>query len=137
MTNIIEHKDVVWIDRRKEEVGYLEEPPLVSGKTSQGIVDPLMEEAIEKVFHWSAPNSWAKFFPFQQYSHTLCQLFQSQVLNSFDIELTKEILDNFLEQGKESTKEDGDKLYALFEELKRLNKILEEIRLKGLSCLKP
>jgi hypothetical protein len=59
------------------------------------------------------------------------------VLASFNIDVAKEVLDDFFENEKGVNEEEGEKLYEMLDELTYLNLILEEIYLRILSCLKP
>lgn len=126
---------VQWIEGPNEiDRSFLDEVPLIPEKMVQGVVNPLMGSAVDKLFEYEFPQSWAFFVPFKEYQNSLRRLFKHKVLSSFDTNFAKDQLDNFLE---DEESEDGEKIYAMLEELGNLNAVLEEIYNKILSCLKP
>jgi len=127
---------VHWIEQAIEiDRAFLDEVPLIPEKAAQGIIDPMLGSAVEKLFECTHPGPWALFVPYKDYQVSLRRLFKRKLLNNFDIEWAKEQLDGFLED-REDEEESAGKLYELFQELEHLDAILEEIHLKILSCLK-
>lgn len=128
---------IQWIDPSITiDRSFLDEVPLIPEKALQGIMDPIMGSAVDKLFDCDFPGPWALFVPFEGYRNSIRRLFRNKVLATFDPELASETLDNFFEAEGDARVEEGDKIYGMLEELTNLNSILEEIYLKLLSCLK-
>lgn len=140
MKEILEigNKSVHWIDSVKEiDRSFIDEVPLVPEKLLQGNTDSLMGNAVNKLFECEIPAPFAVFPEFKGYQTSIKRLFKNKVLATFDVDFTREILDNFFENEEGIEEENGEKLYSMLDELTHLNQILEEIYLKILSCLKP
>ncbi len=124
---------VQWIDAPVEiDRSFLDEVPLIPEKMHQSNVDPLMGSLVDRLFECNIPEPWAYFTPFPGYKSSVKRLFRNKVLATFDLDLAFQVLDK-----SENDEEAGKKLFEMFEELRNLNTILEEIYLRILSCLKP
>ena len=127
-------ESVQWIDQAIEiDRAFLDEVPMIPEKAVQGIVAPMLGSAVEKLFEYTHPESWALFVPYKDYQVSVRRLFKRKILNHLDTDWAKDQLDNFLE---EEENEHAGKLYEMFQELEHLDAILEEIHLNILSCLK-
>jgi hypothetical protein len=140
MKEILEigNKSVHFIESVKEiDRSFIDEVPLVPEKLLQGNIDSLMGNAVNKLFECNIPAPFAIFPEFKGYQTSIKRLFSNKVLASFNIDVAKEVLDDFFENEKGVNEEEGEKLYEMLDELTYLNLILEEIYLRILSCLKP
>lgn len=134
----IGNKSVYWIDSQEEiDPSFIDDVPLIPEKLLQGNLDSLMGNAVNKLFDCNIPAPFAHFPEFKEYKTSIKRLFSNKVLATFDVDFTKETLDNFFENEEGLEEEHGEKLYGMLDELTYLNQILEEITLKILSCLKP
>ncbi len=126
---------VQWLEGPNElDRSFIDEVFLIPERATQGIMVPIIESAVEKLFEYSFPQAWAYFVPFKEYHNSVKRLFRRKLLTSFDPEVARDLLDNYLE---DEENEDGAKIYEMLQELDHLNVMLEEIYNKILSCLKP
>ncbi|MBM3202106.1 MAG: hypothetical protein FJZ56_06840 [Chlamydiae bacterium] len=136
--NLGPEASVRWAEIQEEiDLRFTTDVAIVHKQASAPIVDMAVVSEFDQLFELKNNPSWALFCPFKGYALHLKNLFQRKLMPKIEIQESIDRLDSFFESGALASEEEAESLYRIFEEVKLLDEISEEIFLNIFSCLKP